>query len=107
MFSISKGSNKNAIQECLKEVEKSPKDERLRLKLADLYLRNGDNEKAIKEYLRTGELYAGEDLNTRAIAVYRRVLSIDPEHVEAIHRMAGLYLKALLSKIIKKSMTAL
>ena len=93
MFSISKGSNKNAIQECLKEVEKSPKDERLCLKLADLYLRNGDNEKAIKEYLRTGELYAGEDLNTRAIAVYRRVLSIDPEHVEAIHRMAGLYLK--------------
>ncbi len=93
IFSISKGRDKNAIQECLKEVERSPKDERLRLKLADLYLRHGDNEKAVKEYLRTGELYAGEDLNTRAIAVYRRVLSIDPEHVEAIHRMAGLYLK--------------
>ena len=93
IFSIFKGQIKKAILECSKEVQKSPKDKRLRLKLGDLYLRNGDDEKAVKEYLQTGDLYVEEDLNSRAIAIYRRVLSIAPEHIEAIHRMASLYLK--------------
>ena len=93
IFAISKGQIKKAIQECSKQVEKAPRDKRLRLKLGDLYLKNGDYEKAIKEYLQTGDLYAKEDLNTRAIAIYKRVLSIDPRHIEAIHRIAKLYLK--------------
>lgn len=93
ILSIFKGQNKKTIQECLKQVEASPKDKRLRLKLADLYLKNGDDEKAIKEYLQTGDLYAKEDLNTRAIAIYKRVLSIDPEHIEAFRRIATLYSK--------------
>jgi len=57
---ISKGQIKKAFQECSNQVEKFPKDERLRLKLGDLYLRNGDDEKAIKEFLQTAELYKKE-----------------------------------------------
>jgi tetratricopeptide (TPR) repeat protein len=93
IFAISKGQIRKAIEECSKQVEKSPKDKRLRLKLGDLYLKNGDNEKAIKEYLQTGELYAKEDLNTRAIAIYKRVVSIDPKHIEAFRKIATLYSK--------------
>jgi tetratricopeptide (TPR) repeat protein len=89
----SKGQIKKAIQQCLKQVEKASKDKRLRLKLGDLYLKNGDDEKAIKEYLQTAELYAKEDLNTRAIAIYKRVVSINPKHIDAFRRMAALYSK--------------
>lgn len=89
----SKSKIKKAIQECSKELEKSPKDKRLRLKLGDLYLKNGDDEMAIKEYLQTADLYAKEDLNTRAIAIYKRVVSINPKHIEAFRRMATLYSK--------------
>lgn len=91
LFPISKGQIKKAIKECLRQVEASPKDKRLRLKLADLYLKNGDDEKAIKEYLQMGDLYAKEDLNVRAIAIYKRVVSIDPKHIEAFRRIATLY----------------
>jgi tetratricopeptide (TPR) repeat protein len=89
----SKGQIKKAIQDCSKELGRSPGNTRLRLKLGDLHLKNGDREKAIKEYLQTAELYAKGDLATRAIAMYKKVLSIDPNHVEAIRRMAALFLE--------------
>ena len=89
----SKGHIKKAIQDCSKELGRSPGNTRLRLKLGDLHLKNGDREKAIKEYLQTAELYAKGDLAARAIAIYKRVLSIDPGHVEAIRRMAALFLE--------------
>jgi len=84
---------KKSIKECLRLVEAYPKDKRLRLRLGDLYFKNGEKEKAAKEYLKVGGLYAEEDLNAKATAMYKRVVSIDPKHIEALHRMASLYLK--------------
>lgn len=90
---IPKGRIRKAIQECLRQAEKAPRDKRLRLKLGDLYLKNGEREKAVDEYLRAGDLHAEQDFNTRAIAIYKKVVSIDPEHIEAFHKIAKLYLK--------------
>ena len=84
---------KKSIKECLRLVEAYPKDKRLRLRLGDLYFKNGEKEKAAKEYLKVGDLYAEEDLNAKATAMYKRVVSIDPKHIEVLHRMASLYLK--------------
>lgn len=92
-LSISKGPIKKAIQECLKQVEKTPKDKGLHHKLGDLYLKNGEKEKAVGEYLKAGDLHAEEDLNVRAIAIYKKVVSIDPEHIKALHRMGKLYFR--------------
>jgi tetratricopeptide (TPR) repeat protein len=93
MLSASKVQINKAIQECSKEIEKSPWNTRLRLKLGDLHLRNGDDEKAIREYLQAAELEAKEDLVTRAIAIYKRVLSIDSNHIQALRRIAELFSK--------------
>jgi tetratricopeptide (TPR) repeat protein len=90
---FSKSRIKKAIQECLKQVEKAPKDKRLWLKLGDLYLKNGEKEKAVNEYLKAGDLNAKEELNFRAIAIYKKVVSIDPKHIEAFHKIAKLYLE--------------
>jgi tetratricopeptide (TPR) repeat protein len=91
--SFSKSRMRKAIRECLKQVEKAPKDKRLRLKLGDLYLKNGEKEKAVDEYLKAGDLHAGQDLNARAIAIYKKIVAIDPEHIEAFHKIAKLYLE--------------
>lgn len=90
---ILKGQSKKAIKELHKLVEASPQDSRLRLKLGDLYLKDGENERAIKEYLKVAELYEGEDLNLKAVSIYKKVLSISPNFVEALRKMAALYLK--------------
>ena len=90
---ISKSPIKKAIQECLKQVEKAPKDKALHHKLGDLYLKNGEKEKAVDEYLKAGDLHVEEDLNTRAIAIYKKVFSIDPGHLETLHKMGELYFR--------------
>jgi tetratricopeptide (TPR) repeat protein len=90
---ILKGQSKKAIKEYLKLVEDSPEDKRLHLKLGDLYLKNGDEDKAIQEYVKVASLYGEDDLNFRAISIYKKILSINPKFTEAFHKIAQLYLK--------------
>jgi len=90
---ILKGQLKKAISEYLRLVEADPQDKRLHLKLGDLYLKNGEEEKAIQAYLKVATLYGEEDLNFRAISIYKKILSINPKFTEAFHKIALLYLK--------------
>jgi tetratricopeptide (TPR) repeat protein len=90
---VMKGQPKKAIAEYIKLIEADPKDKRLYLKLGDLYFKNGEHEKAITEYMKLAGLYAEEDLNSRAISVYKKVLTINPKHIDALYKIAGLYLK--------------
>ena len=77
----------------MKLVEANPQDKRLHLKLGDLYLKNGEEDKAIQAYLKVANLYGEEDLNFRAISIYKKILSINPKFTEAFHKIAELYLK--------------
>ena len=90
---ILKGQSKKAIKEYLKLVEANPQDKRLHLKLGDLYLKNEEEDKAIQEYLKVASLYGEEDLNFRAISIYKKILSINPKFIEAFYNIAKLYLK--------------
>ena len=90
---ILKRQFKKAIKEYLKLVEANPQDNRLHLKLGDLYLKKGEEGKAIQEYLKLASLYEEEDLNFRAISIYKKILSINPKFIEAFHKIAKLYLK--------------
>lgn len=90
---ILKGQSKKAIKEYLKLMEANPNDKRLHLKLGDLYLKNNEEDKAIQEYLKVANLYAEEDLNFRAISIYKKILSINSKSIEALLNIAKLYLK--------------
>jgi tetratricopeptide (TPR) repeat protein len=90
---VLKGQIQKAIKEYLKLVEAAPQDKRLHLKLGDLYLKNGEEDRAIQAFLRVASLYADEDLNFRAISIYKKILSINPKFMDAFHKIAKLYLK--------------
>jgi len=90
---ILKGQPKKAIAEYIKLVEADPEDTRLYLKLGDLYFKIGEHEKAITEYMKLAGLYAEEDLNSRAISIYKKVLTINSKRIDALHKIASLYLK--------------
>ena len=98
-----RGQSKKAIKELEKLVESSPQDSRLRIKLGDLYLKNGKEETAFNEYLKVAELYEEEDLNVRAISIYKKILSTNPNFIEALHKIAKLYLKEGLEGSAKNS----
>ncbi len=61
--------------------------------MGDLYLKEGETDQAIKEYLKVADLYVEEDLNLPAISIYKKVLSIEPKMIDALHKIAGLYVK--------------
>lgn len=90
---ILKGQFQKAVKEYLKLVEADPQDKRLHLKLGDLYLKNGEEDKAIQAYLKVANLHGEEDLNFRAISIYKKILSVNPKFTEAFHKIARLYLK--------------
>jgi tetratricopeptide (TPR) repeat protein len=90
---VLKGQLEKAIKEYLKLVGAAPQDKRLHLKLGDLYLKNGEEDKAIQAFLKVASLYGEEDLNFRAISIYKKILSINPKFIDAFHKIAKLYLK--------------
>ena len=100
---ILKGQTEKAIKELQRLVKTSSKDIRSRLKLGDLYLKNGNNEKAIEQYTRAAEVYEQEDFNSKAIALYKKLLSINPKLIEAHHKIGELYLKEGLKGDAKNS----
>ena len=90
---ILKGQSQKAIKEYLKLIEASPEDKRLHLKLGDLYLKNGEEDRAIESFLKVARLYGEEDLNFRAISIYKKILSINPKFIKAFYEIAQLYVK--------------
>ena len=90
---VLKGQSQKAITELQKLIEASPKDKRLYLKLGDLHLKNNEKDRALEQYIKVAQLYVEEDLNFRAISMYKKVLSIDPKHLEALRKIADLYQK--------------
>lgn len=79
------------IEELKSQVKKFPTDMRLRLKLADAYLNSRRKEEAVKEYFAIAEYYAKETLNSWAIAIYKKILSLEPGNVNVLTRMGDLY----------------
>lgn len=59
--------------------------------LGDLYARMGAISEAIAQYLKLAELYRAEDLAVKAIAVYKKVIKLDPENLPAYLTCADLY----------------
>lgn len=59
--------------------------------LGDLCVRMGKQAEAISYFMRLGEVYRDDGLNVRAIAVYKKVLKLDPSHTEASLACADQY----------------
>ena len=89
---IKKGQHKKAIKEYQRVLEKDPKNIRVRLKLGDLFLKNGHKDRAIDEYMKVAQQYENDDLNFRATAIYKKILYLDPRLVDVYHKLANLYL---------------
>jgi tetratricopeptide (TPR) repeat protein len=84
---------KKSIKEYQQVLDKNPSDIKTRIKLGDLYLRRGNLDKAVKEYFKVGERYINEDLDLKAIAMFKRILVLSPMMVESYYKLADLYYK--------------
>ncbi len=82
---------KKTIKEYQRILDKDPSDIKTRIKLGDLYLRRGNLDKAVKEYFKIGEHYIGEELDLKAIAMFKKILVLNPGMLDSYYKLADLY----------------
>jgi len=64
---------------------------RIRIKLAERLLTTGEKEEAIAEYCTAAKLYLDRGFSPMAIAVYKKIIKVDPEHLDANLQLAKIY----------------
>lgn len=85
------GKLDRAIGEYQAVLKADPNDLNVLNILGDLYARTGNKAEAIAHYMRLGDAYKADGLNLRAIAVYKKVVKLDPSYIQAYLACADLY----------------
>lgn len=80
-----------AIAEYQAIVKADPRDLTVCNNLGDLYARVGKPAEAIEQYLKLGELFRTDGLSVKAIAVYKKIVKLDPNRAAAYLACADLY----------------
>jgi len=84
----SKGQFDKAIAEWRKLVKESPNDATLFNTIGDLCLKKNAKAEAVDAYKRAADLLAEDGFTSKAIALYKKVLNIDPDKIE-VHLALG------------------
>ena len=87
----SKGQHDRAAKEYVSIIEADPSDVRSWLLLAEALVNAGDKAGALERYLHVGKHYTEAGDAQKAIAVYRKVLGIDPNRLDIQTAIASLY----------------
>ena len=80
-----------AIAEYQAILKADPRDLTVCNNLGDLFARVGKVAEAIDQYLKLGELYRADGLSVKAIAVYKKIIKLDPKQTAAYLACADLY----------------
>lgn len=102
---LAKGKRKQALKEYRSALDVAPGDVQLRQKLADLLLRLGHEDAAIREYQSVAGKYAADGFLVKAMAICKVILKIDPDHTETQEALANLYTDQSPSGVLPASMT--
>jgi tetratricopeptide (TPR) repeat protein len=89
--SVAQGKISNAIRQYLEILENDPSDVSLLNTVGDLYIRERNISEGLRQFHRLAEAYVREGFNVKAIAIYRKISKVDPTSVETLLKLAELY----------------
>jgi tetratricopeptide (TPR) repeat protein len=81
------------LNEYLMIAKNTPEDIAIHIKLAELYLKNNNKDKALSEYLYAAQKYEEKKLYQIAISTYHLIISIDPEKTYIYTSLADIYIR--------------
>ncbi|MBI2570651.1 MAG: tetratricopeptide repeat protein [Candidatus Schekmanbacteria bacterium] len=87
-----------AIDTAKKLLDHAPEDRNLINQLGDLYLRKGDQHKAVEQFLRSAQLFEKEGFVPQAIALCKKTLRLVKDAPEVYFRLGQLYAQQGLSR---------
>jgi len=85
-----KGQIDKAIQEWEKVLEINPKDGNIHNTVGDLLLKKNDPEKAATFYFKAANLFRDQGFSMKAMALYKKILNINPQNTDALVTLAEL-----------------
>ncbi|MGA9522749.1 MAG: tetratricopeptide repeat protein, partial [Myxococcaceae bacterium] len=88
---VAKGAYDKAIKEYSKVLDADPKDVRVLHKLGELYEKKNDTVQAATFFTRVADSYANDGFSMKAIALFKKVLKLDPSLIDINLKLAELH----------------
>jgi tetratricopeptide (TPR) repeat protein len=86
---LAKGQIDKAIAEWEKISQAYPEGNTFNY-IGDLYLKKGNNEGALETYHRAAKIYMEEGFSLKALAIYKKILNVNPSNTGALIALGGL-----------------
>jgi tetratricopeptide (TPR) repeat protein len=84
------GQLDKAIEEWQKLIRQTPNDGNIYNTIGDLQLKRSLPQKAVEAYLKGAEAFQGAGFELKTIAVYKKVIKIDPSRLDVYEKLADL-----------------
>jgi Flp pilus assembly protein TadD len=89
--SVAQGKIAQAIKQYQEILDNEPADVSLLNTIGDLYVRDRNLTEALRQFRKLAEAYVREGFNVRAIAIYKKISKVDPNSVDTLLKLAELY----------------
>ena len=88
---VAKGKLDAAIKEYLKVLKENPNDVSTLNRLGDLYARTARIDEAVRLFTQIAQQYTEDGFLVKAIAIYKKIIKLDPTRLQVYESLAGLY----------------
>lgn len=95
---IDEGKVDRAVAEYRRLLDIDPKDMRIRLRIAELLVRQKKISEAVKAYKEVADSYTEDGFYLKAVTVYKNVLRLNPSLIDINYKLAELYEKMGLNR---------
>ena len=89
--SVAQGKIAQAIKQYLDIIDSDPSDVSLYNTVGDLYIRERNITEGLRQFHKLAEAYVREGFNVKAIAIYRKISKVDPNSVDTLLKLGELY----------------
>jgi len=89
--SVAQGKTAQAIRQYQDILDNDPSDVSLLNTVGDLYIRDKNITEGLRQFHKLAEAYVREGFNVKAIAIYRKISKVDPNSIDTLLKLADLY----------------
>jgi tetratricopeptide (TPR) repeat protein len=90
---LNQGKVAQAIGEYQLILRADPKDQATLMTVGDLFARQADMTQAIEYFERLAQVYLNDGFNSKAIAIYKKIAKLAPNELAPLERLADLYVQ--------------
>jgi tetratricopeptide (TPR) repeat protein len=90
---LNQGKVAQAIGEYQQILRHDAKDQATLMTVGDLFARQGDMTQAVEYFERLAQVYLNDGFNSKAIAIYKKIAKLAPNELKPLERLADLYVQ--------------